>query len=581
MTEPPGPPHDDHAEQAVLGAMLLDPRAALEVSETLDGTDFWAPRHETIYDTIRTRALTGQGIDAVLIADALGTNLGRVGGLSYLLELAGSVVTTANAGWYADIILGHAHTRRALKAADQLRADILNPGDRTLDQLLTAGATSLAAVPTTYDSDLPGETIDHLLAGDDTDDDYDWLIEGFLERKDRLILTAGEGAGKSTLVRQWAVQAAAGIHPTTGHPCAPIRVLLIDLENSRKQTRRNIRALAVQAGNRLDPNRLVIHCKTDGLDLTSPTDRAWLDQMVAHHQPDLLITGPIYKMANGNPNDEVDAKPVALALDAIRAKHDVAIVLEAHSRKGEGGKHRPIEPFGWSGWMRWPEFGIHLGDEGQITHWRGKRDDTRLFPHQLNRGGEWPWSPLVSLADQRYDQIKQAIINYGKRMPIREIETATGISKSAVQRLLQEHHYEIEKLVYDLELETGEAPMNDITNISLGLLTQLSHREVGHSLTCTNTTCPSSLHETTGTRGQTRRSEHVSHVPPLRGGPAVGRPPHRVGPQTPGQTPKKENRNGRRKHQRSTHPNSRRTRNNPRPPRGQHPPAAVHRLSSC
>ena len=41
--------------------------------------------------------------------------------------------------------------------------------------------------------------------------------------------------------------------------------------------------------------------------------------------------------------------------------------------------------------MRWPEFGIHISDAGQLTHWRGQRDQ-RAWPRTLIRGGRWPWT---------------------------------------------------------------------------------------------------------------------------------------------------------------------------------------------
>jgi hypothetical protein len=46
-----------------------------------------------------------------------------------------------------------------------------------------------------------------------SDDEPDWLIPDLLERRDRLILTGEEGLGKSYLLRQIAIMAAAGLDP--------------------------------------------------------------------------------------------------------------------------------------------------------------------------------------------------------------------------------------------------------------------------------------------------------------------------------------------------------------------------------
>jgi hypothetical protein len=42
---------------------------------------------------------------------------------------------------------------------------------------------------------------------------FDWIVPGLLAKGERMVLTAGEGLGKSTLLRQFAVCAAAGLHP--------------------------------------------------------------------------------------------------------------------------------------------------------------------------------------------------------------------------------------------------------------------------------------------------------------------------------------------------------------------------------
>ena len=110
------------------------------------------------------------------------------------------------------------------------------------------------------------------------------------------------------------------------------------------------------------------------------------------NRPDLLIIGPLYKLHTGDPIDEQPAKTVAAFLDQLRAEHDLVVVLEAHSPHAPNGTKRPTRPYGASLWLRWPEFGIHLAKNGDLTHWRGPRDE-RDWPDALKRGGEWPWTP--------------------------------------------------------------------------------------------------------------------------------------------------------------------------------------------
>jgi hypothetical protein len=458
------PPHDEAAERAVLGAMMTSPQAITDVLPILTPTDFHRPAHELIYTAIADLRAAGNPADAVTVCAHLidRKELPRVGGAPYLHDLISAVVSPESAPYSAAIVADRAG-RRAIATAGTRIAELGYTTGGDLDTI-TAAATEALSQATEGHTTAPARhapDIEEFLAQAD-DDDYDWVIPNTLERGDRLILTAPEGAGKSTLLRQVAVQAASGVHPFTGHPMPPARVLLVDLENSERQTRRKLRPLHAAAGAHLDdPDRLHIEVKLDGLDLTQPCDERWLSDLVAAHRPDVLVTGPIYKLAAGNPNDEKDAKPAAFALDRIRATHGCAIVLEAHTRKAEGGdpKKRPKEPYGWSGWMRWPEFGIHLDVDGTLTHWRGMRDE-RTFPGALNRGGRWPWTPALHGAahddEARWVALSRAITHAGRDLSVRELEDATGIPKSTVARVLGAYSMQRAGLLGRLRREAEE-----------------------------------------------------------------------------------------------------------------------------
>src|SRR5205823_2535829 len=139
------------------------------------------------------------------------------------------------------------------------------------------------------------------------------------------IVTGPEGGGKSTLLRQLGVQCAAGVHPFDGPDMAPLRVLYVDLENSRRQVRRKLRPLRLAAGSRLDPQRLSVLVKPDGLNLANAIDREWLELRLEVNKPDLVLIGPLYKLADGDPTEEKVAKPVALFLDVMREQFHFAI----------------------------------------------------------------------------------------------------------------------------------------------------------------------------------------------------------------------------------------------------------------
>lgn len=435
------PDHDPAAEQALLAALLQNPDTVPGTETLLDPDDFYDPRHELVWTAIHTTITRDGAIpDPVTVANQLKAtgDLPRVAQL--LPELATHpTANPLNTHAYARVIREHAIRRqlitrgtRFLQTADTATPDQLHTvlddwydfGDNLTHRL---AGTTIAGRPAT-------PNIDDLLA--DPDDEPAWIIPGLLEHQDRVIVTAEEGAGKSTLLRQIAITAAAGIHPFTLEPITPIRVLHVDVENTHRQSKRRYRPLRIQAGHKLDPTNLYIEIRTGGVDLTQPEDATWLTQLCGTLRPDLLLIGPIYKLANGDPTEEKSAKPVAMTIDKIREKYDLGVILEAHSAKAAGGqKKRPHEPYGWSGWMRWPEFGLWLNKDGTISHWRGAREE-RDWPTSLQRGGEWPWMPSPEDADIKWQQIRRARTQARRPLSQRELTQITGISKGTLNRIL-------------------------------------------------------------------------------------------------------------------------------------------------
>jgi len=116
------PPQDVHAEQSVIGGMLLSKDAIADCVEGLKGTDFYRPAHELIYDAILDLYSRGEPADAITVSDELTKrgNLVRVGGQAYLHQLISEVPTAANAGYYAEIVAERAVLRRLVDAGTKI-----------------------------------------------------------------------------------------------------------------------------------------------------------------------------------------------------------------------------------------------------------------------------------------------------------------------------------------------------------------------------------------------------------------------------------------------------------------------------
>lgn len=105
--------NDIAAEQAVLGAVFLDPSVLDEII-FLEERDFSIMKHQQIYKVMRYLEKRGQPVDIVSVTDAY-LKFGRIediGGVSYLSQLVDSCPTAANAEYYARLIRSKALERR-------------------------------------------------------------------------------------------------------------------------------------------------------------------------------------------------------------------------------------------------------------------------------------------------------------------------------------------------------------------------------------------------------------------------------------------------------------------------------------
>jgi len=116
------PPQDVHAEQSVLGSMMLSKDAIADSIEVLRGVDFYRPAHELVFEAILDLYGRGEPADAITVADELTKRgeLSRVGGQSYLHQLIAGVPTAANAGYYAQIVAERAVLRRLVDAGTRI-----------------------------------------------------------------------------------------------------------------------------------------------------------------------------------------------------------------------------------------------------------------------------------------------------------------------------------------------------------------------------------------------------------------------------------------------------------------------------
>ncbi|KDN75240.1 hypothetical protein DF19_25135 [Streptomyces olindensis] len=406
-------PHDIEAERAYLGALPHAGREARRVHQLVASTDFYQPAHTTIHATAGALIDSNEPVDPITLTNALRAagNLASVGGAAYISSLAHGLFSPTEAEHYAEIIRGLAQRRALITAGQQIMQRGFDP---TAGDPADLAEEAVALARDVRDqgraiADAPVTDMHDFLT---IEDHYDWVIPGLLEHGDRLILTAGEGGGKSVMLRQIAVATAAGVNPFTIQPSeyGPKKVLVLDCENSEPQSRRHYRPLmnaAARAHMPVKRGMLHIDVRPEGVDLTKAHGRAWLMRRVETVMPDLLVIGPIYQLHTGDPSSEDHARRVTTALNEARVTANCAMVMEAHAPHGNGFGSRALRPAGSSLWLRWPEFGFGLQPvedsksairdrARRLTPWRGLRDE-RAFPQFVREGqrGSWPWVPYT------------------------------------------------------------------------------------------------------------------------------------------------------------------------------------------
>lgn len=116
------PPHDDDAEMAVLGGMIMSKDAIGEVSQMIDATDFYQPKHQIVYEAIIRLFSASLPVDAVILANELlkAGDLEKAGGSDYLHSLVASVPTAANATYYAEIVHQRAILRNVIATGTKI-----------------------------------------------------------------------------------------------------------------------------------------------------------------------------------------------------------------------------------------------------------------------------------------------------------------------------------------------------------------------------------------------------------------------------------------------------------------------------
>ncbi|MFD8992304.1 replicative DNA helicase [Streptomyces goshikiensis] len=216
-------PHDNDAEQSVLGGQLLSRDAIADfLGSSMKPADYYRPVHETIQQAIIKIYGDGEPVDPITVGAELtkSGDLARVGGAPYLHTLVQSVPTAANVEYYAEIVHERAVLRRLIAAGGKIQAmgwagegEISEISDAAQAEIHAATEIANAADPKRPGEGSLGSTIDELqaiqnrngkLTGVSTGfKDLDSLTQG-LQPGQLIVIAARPAMGKSTLALDFA-----------------------------------------------------------------------------------------------------------------------------------------------------------------------------------------------------------------------------------------------------------------------------------------------------------------------------------------------------------------------------------------
>ncbi len=235
-------PQNIEAEEAVLGAILVNPQVITKVVETLKPESFYKPAHRYVYESMLQLFNQNERIDIVSVSDVLNYNqkLDTVGGRAFINDLSYKTITTSNIEYYAKIVQEKAIKRALINAGSEIVSfgyDV-NPIDDSLDRaekLIFDIASKKATSDLTHVKDLVLNTYEKIEYRYEHKDELTGTPTGFyeldaimngLQKSDLIVLAARPAMGKTA----FALNIAQNVALKTNTPVA-----IFSLEMSKEQ----------------------------------------------------------------------------------------------------------------------------------------------------------------------------------------------------------------------------------------------------------------------------------------------------------------------------------------------------------
>lgn len=127
-------PHSIEAEQSVIGSMIIDKTSIAEAMEVLKAEDFYKDSHKAIFNAILDLYQKDIAVDIITLTEHLKSTdrLEAAGGITYISELSGSVISTANVQSYIKIVSDKSILRKLIRSSTKIIEESYNNQDDVL-----------------------------------------------------------------------------------------------------------------------------------------------------------------------------------------------------------------------------------------------------------------------------------------------------------------------------------------------------------------------------------------------------------------------------------------------------------------
>ncbi len=212
------PPHNEEAERATLGALLLstDSDVLTTVIQYLREDDFYRIAHRKIYHAIIGLFERGESIDLITLAKELKSqgDMESVGGAAYISSLTSSVPSTANVEYYAKIVQEMSVRRRLIRISQEITADAFDEGSESRASIEEAERKIFEITDSQQKGsyvrarDIIGKTIEAIEKLYHTQNSYTGIPSGFdaldnmlsgFQKSELIIIGARPSVGKTAL----------------------------------------------------------------------------------------------------------------------------------------------------------------------------------------------------------------------------------------------------------------------------------------------------------------------------------------------------------------------------------------------